>query len=247
MPERLCDADELDCSTTDRECYCYVRIECSCNDDCRDSEQCTTLPTGAVCASKDVIAESDWLTDTPCSGSEGGETDSDGDGATIVVDVGVPSPPPSDSTESGVEGSDDGEVSSSPIDEDVVVEVVTDPPEEPAATQEPDCIDASALDHLDSGELVYERHVVRRVICDAHGSCATRGHIVVYQGRGMMMKTYCDLVGCAERITKVNSPKHRRKLRVPSRTQGLAFTSLAARYSTKAEEMVLAAVIHMGL
>lgn len=72
--------------------------------------------------------------------------------------------------------------------------------------------------------------------------------MVHYQGAAMMMGSYCDLVGgCVRETRLVNSPRYRRAMRVASRTEGLAFTALAARYETRSEEAVLSAAVRMGL
>lgn len=118
---------------------------------------------------------------------------------------------------------------------------------QPSEEQESVCIDAEALSHLQAHELVYEEHVVSRVLCDNFGSCATPGHIVQYKGSAMMMKRYCGMVGCEERSMKVNSPKYRRGMRVKSRTDGLEFTVFAARYETRAEEFVMSSAVRAGL
>ncbi|CDF33442.1 unnamed protein product [Chondrus crispus] len=109
------------------------------------------------------------------------------------------------------------------------------------------CIDAAALQHLQTHELVYSRHVSSRVLCDAFGSCATQGHIVRYAGKAMMMKNYCRIVECEERIIKVNSPRYSIGMRVPSKTDGLEYTSFAARYESVVEEAAIAAAVRMGL
>lgn len=62
----------------------------------------------------------------------------------------------------------------------------------------------------------------------------------------MMMRTYCVLNECSEHEMEVNSPKYRRGMRVNSNTAGLHFTSFAARYATKAEEVVIKMVVHAG-
>lgn len=232
--EILCESDVLECSITDRECYCFEKTDCACSDECRDTEQCTNMPSGNICASKEIIEESQWLQAIAC------EAGGDASGAGSVVDVGVPSPPGQ-----GVAGA-----TPSPGEEVVSVLPTSIPGtsgEDPAPTEDPACIDASALGNMLAEELVFDGHVVKAALCDAQGSCATDGHIVEYQGRAMMMKSYCELVGCEERVMEVNSPRQRRRLRVPSRTEGLEFTAFAARYSTRAEEMMLAAAIRIGL
>lgn len=112
---------------------------------------------------------------------------------------------------------------------------------------DPACIDASALSGLDSRELVFKNHVMKRVLCDAYGSCATAGHMVAYKGIGMMMKSYCTIVSCVEDTLEVNSPKLRRGIRIASKTEDLHFTAFAARYETQIEEMAMATAVRVGL
>lgn len=109
------------------------------------------------------------------------------------------------------------------------------------------CIDAKALGRFDKEELLFKTHQQAKVLCDKHASCATPGHIVMFRGKGMMMKSYCKLTSCKERIMMVNSPKYRRSFFVSSMTTGLQYTSLAARYETRGEELLLAALIRVGL
>ena len=109
------------------------------------------------------------------------------------------------------------------------------------------CIDAAALQHLQDHELVYSRHVSSRVLCDAFGNCATQGHIVRYAGKAMMMKNYCRIVECDERIIKIHIPRCSVGMRVPSKTDGLEYTPFAARYESVAEEAAIAAAIRTGL
>lgn len=121
---------------------------------------------------------------------------------------------------------------------------------DPAAeeTDEPICIDAEALSHLPAHELVFDEHRRTAVLCDRNGSCATPGHVVVYQQRPMLMKSYCDMVATCKRTVKfVNSPKFKRALRISSRTDDLHYTALAARYETRAEELVLTTILRMGV
>lgn len=109
------------------------------------------------------------------------------------------------------------------------------------------CIAVHSLKHLSREDLVYEQDVSAIVLCDDKNSCATPGHIVHYKGRAMMMKTYCEDVGCTETVMKVNSPKYQKALRVASNSQHLSFTSFAARYETRFEESMLRTAVHMGL
>jgi len=110
-------------------------------------------------------------------------------------------------------------------------------------------VDARALEHLPPSELVFPKHKTSRVLCDMAGSCATPGQMVRYEGRGMMMKSYCALEGvvCEKQVMKVNSPKYGRAIRVPSKTEGLHYTAFAARYETRAEEALMATAVRVGL
>jgi len=55
------------------------------------------------------------------------------------------------------------------------------------------------------------------------------------------------MVGCVERAMKVNSPKLKPGIRIPSKTNGLVFTALAATFATRTEETLLSAVIRFGM
>lgn len=111
------------------------------------------------------------------------------------------------------------------------------------------CIDARAIKHLPSEELVFHRHRMARVLCDSNGSCATPGHMVMFRGHGIRMRTYCRIskVKCREDHLYVNSPRYRRGIRIKSNTEGLEFTALAARYETWTEELLLAGALRLGL
>lgn len=112
------------------------------------------------------------------------------------------------------------------------------------------CIDAKALAHLKPSQLVYNRHMRRGVLCDAFGSCATPGHMVVHRGKAMSMRTYCASVqsgGCSQRVMNVNSPRYSRSLRLRSRTADVQYTAFAARYESEYEERLLCLAIHSGL
>lgn len=116
----------------------------------------------------------------------------------------------------------------------------------PAA--EPICVDAKALQHLPSSALVFRTHRYAHVLCDQFSSCATPGHIVIYEGQPMMMNTYCQFeAGCEPRVMLVNSPKYSRALRVDTATRNLKFTTFAARFATQAEERFLSLAVRMGL
>lgn len=114
------------------------------------------------------------------------------------------------------------------------------------------CIAASALtDVLPRERLVFAAHARRVVLCDAAGSCATPGHMVVFHGEPMMMKTYCARTqpagACTRVATAVNSPRMQLGLRLQARTRGLQYTAFAARYGSGMEERVLQTLLHAGM
>lgn len=118
------------------------------------------------------------------------------------------------------------------------------------ATDEPEdeiCIGVHHLSHMTYKELVYSTHRVARVLCDKQDSCATPGHIVLYRGEAMMMRKYCTITRCVQKIMRVNSPRYSRAARVDSHTQDLRFTAFAARYESAAEERLLGAFVRIGL
>lgn len=109
------------------------------------------------------------------------------------------------------------------------------------------CVDANLLSHIDQQELIFSTHRRASVLCDAHGSCATSGHIVVYKEKSMMMCSYCEMDGnCSRKVMSVNSPKMGLNVRVPTKTEGLEFTALAAKHGSIAEEVLLSALIKIG-
>lgn len=109
------------------------------------------------------------------------------------------------------------------------------------------CIDVRALAHLEKHQLVFENHYMAKVLCDSSDSCATPGHIVQFNGKGMMMKTYCEMVGCRPVFMRVNSPRYSSGIRIESNTEGLQYTGFAAAYETYAEEATMAAMVHLGM
>lgn len=113
------------------------------------------------------------------------------------------------------------------------------------------CIGVDALSHLHAKDLVFPHHYRAAVLCDPSGNCATPGHIVVKDDVPMMMKTYCDQLRwkndreeemCRWRVMLVNSPRMRYGVRIKSKSDGLEFTVLAARFQSKMEESVMALV-----
>lgn len=109
------------------------------------------------------------------------------------------------------------------------------------------CVDVGLLGAFGDRDLVYGRHLERNVLCDMEGSCATGGHVVVWRGSAMRMRTYCEIVRCVRKVALVNSPSWRRALRVESRTKGLVFTAFAAKYETRMEEVALGLLVRIGL
>lgn len=158
-----------------------------------------------------------------------------------------------------VEPDEEDEVDVSPVESDSTAPSVI----APSASREPDdldddndeegvCIDAQLLAHLHPHELIYAQARPARVLCDAHGTCATPGHVVLYNAVGMLMRTYCARhasphARCVWRRRLVNSPRMRVGLRVASRSPRLQFSALAARFETDFEEMVLARLVHAGV
>lgn len=108
------------------------------------------------------------------------------------------------------------------------------------------CIDVRALGEFRKEGLVFEKDRIGRVYCDGQESCATGGHMVVYRGNGMMMKSYCEIVKCEVRNMLVNSPKFASGLRVKSNTKGLEYSAFAAKYESRAEELSMRVAIKAG-
>lgn len=113
------------------------------------------------------------------------------------------------------------------------------------------CVAAQHLEGVPRVRLVYAEDRRAAVLCDEQLSCATPGHMVVVgtQAEPMMMATYCQREGvvCERKVMWVNSLRYEKKGRIASRTEGLAFTVLAARYGTGLEERVLKVAVRAGL
>lgn len=109
------------------------------------------------------------------------------------------------------------------------------------------CVDARALAHLPRSRLVFPAHRRATVLCDATGSCATPSHFVIWNRRPMSMAAYCAGAGCVRCVMRVNSPRMRVALRMPSNTPGLQFTALAARFRSALEERLLRLFLHLGV
>lgn len=114
------------------------------------------------------------------------------------------------------------------------------------------CVDARALSHLSARDLVFDRPGrLASVLCDAQGSCATPGHLVEWDGRHVLMRTYCETMahgGCVRRTMTVNSPamKWSKRIRVDSLTRGLSYTPFAARFESRTEESFLRVLVRAG-
>lgn len=108
------------------------------------------------------------------------------------------------------------------------------------------CVDAHALTALSAGDLVFRRHRRAAVLCDVAGSCATSGHMVTFHGTPMTMARYCG-GKCTKEVRLVNSPRMGNGgVRVASKTDGLVYTALAARYESGAEEWMLSTLLRLG-
>lgn len=109
------------------------------------------------------------------------------------------------------------------------------------------CIAVHSLKHLPITSLKYLNHRMATVLCDENHSCATPGHMIMFRGDAMMMKSYCHIVGCKKITMAVNSPRYERRLRVPSNTVHLSFLAFAARYGTRTEERMFQTAVRVGL
>lgn len=111
------------------------------------------------------------------------------------------------------------------------------------------CIHVSALAHLDPSLLVYKQHKRAVVLCDGQENCATPGHMVIFKNVPMSMTTYCKqaLVTCVRRMKFVNSPRMKIGIRLPSRSNDLVYTALAAPGETFLEKTVLRTLLYLGV
>lgn len=110
------------------------------------------------------------------------------------------------------------------------------------------CIAADALRHVPVEQLVYRPHRRAAVLCDEEGNCATPGHMVVYKGEAMMMKSYCEVSQqrCVKTVTFVNSPKITARVPLDSYSPHLRYTPFASRYEHRLEERLLSVIIRLG-
>lgn len=233
-----------------------VRV-CKMNGDCEDGEVCASFGTGgpfcisgAVANLDDNVLRTDFSEEPSAEPIAEIENVSESPLASPSNEAQGPPPPSSvtgEITPSAEATSSEVEHSVSPTSGAVVLE---SPSAGIASSDEAGsevCVDARALTHLQREELVFEKDTIARVLCDSDGSCATKGHMVIFHGQAMIMGRYCAMVGCSEHVMRVNSPRYRRGSRLTSRTEGLQYTALAARYATRVEEMVLQSVIRAGI
>ncbi|CAN8075631.1 unnamed protein product [Agarophyton chilense] len=208
---------------------------CKKNEDCKDGRSCAPVNTvtDMQCGERADADGCECRRDEMKSCAKSSECDS----GEVCVDSGNTSAQPFCFSKAAAEKDDD----LTPIDGP------TNPNASPIAQASDVCIAVHSLQHLAGSELMYARHRLARVLCDSNLSCATPGHVVVYQGSPMMMDSYCKLAACVDRIMHVNSPRYLRALRIPSSTEGLHFTAFAARYRSNVEERVLSTAVRIGL
>lgn len=112
------------------------------------------------------------------------------------------------------------------------------------------CVAARHLAGMRADALVYPAHRRAPVLCDQDANCATAGHVVVYDGTRLMMKTYCNAgfrgVRCTRRVMLVNSPRMARALRLRSNSKRLLFTAMAAKYESAIEETIISLLLRAG-
>lgn len=191
----------------------------------------TASPNSALPAPS-ATYEPDWCLDDE-------EGDGDDDGGTDDDDAGDLDEPQDDGDGDG-DGEGDGDDGSFPGDI---------------------CVDAALLERVSGlrrSDLVYARDVRASVLCDGWGTCATAGHMVVYAGVGMTMRSYCERISdaggidgsvsnCTRAVRFVNSPRFAFATRLKTMSPNLFVTPLAARYQTYTEATLLAAAIALGV
>lgn len=231
-------------------CFC-LREEISI---CKTCSECSEYPSETCAVSKDSDSELD----------EGICLSSYTIWARLTIEFGcnsfpeLPTGEPTSEPEEYEESGDTGEESENSGKGDVPLvqgqddkpgDIKSEDTKEKEKESSGQCIDANLLQHLAIPQRVYKEHVRALVLCDPEGSCATPGHMVVYKGDVTMMSDYCARrrKSCVSRTLLVNSPRFRKALRVPSRTDGLEFTALAARFESRVEAQALSFAIRLGL
>lgn len=266
--ERYCVRSDLDGACDKREnCYCLAEDTqlCSSSNECKDypHELCLQLAT--------FIELNDAGEQKEVNGICGSRTTID---ERLMVEVGPTSTKPDATNEEiTAEPTEAASWSLSPEAPSPHVEPTEVVPEEPIASpvvdqkprpsassskpsenDEAACVDALLLQRsgLSQSQLVFRQHRVAVALCDKYGSCATPGHIVIYHGHPMSMKTYCETQSekqprCETRKMLVNSPRFAISLRLNTNTSDLQFTALSARFETKLEEVALTLAIRIGV
>lgn len=260
--KRLCISGNFEYSCSGAEqCFCFIEYLQICGDcdDCefRHAETCVKSPDDddqqGYCASNYTVYEGifdevgcDSYPDrTPTPVAEDKPEDEDSP-SRLNASVPIPKPQPDTSADNDKDDGDDGE--DDKADKPSSSQNSSAGSENQKSAPSDACIDAALLSHLPATQHVFREHRTARVLCDHSGSCATPGHMVVFQGVPMSMRAYCGRLAhaCASRVMQVNSPKFSRTLRIASRSAGLQFTALAARFETALEERALAFAIRIG-
>ncbi|PXF40708.1 hypothetical protein BWQ96_09586 [Gracilariopsis chorda] len=222
-------------------CFCLTeKISCTSSGMCDEGETCQQIEDGNVCAARTLSLGP--LVDEPTPCSEGGESLSIKDlfgGESPCRSRSTPTP--ASSIESPPKCTGENECSSEE-------ECRIDSNGAPRCIRKKEvCISVHHLLHMNESEMTYSTHRLARVLCDEHNSCATAGHIVVYEAVPMMMSTYCNRVGCVQKIMHVNGVRYQRGRMVSSNSKGLMFSTFSARYNTGIEEKLLGVAIRIGL
>lgn len=269
------------CRSLDLTCFClaFVNFPCNSSATCPFGEACVQLENISACLSCGVVSAEglrivddgrlcDKADDTIVRYTDGEDNDVDSNGEnedavpvpsqsyfplqTVGLPPNIPLYTPS---QMASPNADSSVPVASPVPESTSSSFASPELTAQFEPETPICIAVSALAHLPASDLVFPVHRHATVLCDAHGSCATAGHIVDFHGSPMMMSTYCrrfTSTACTRRVMLVNSPRiptrniHARRLRIDSKTPGLQYTALAARYASTLEEFFVSIFIHLG-
>lgn len=212
------------CTSSSGNCFCFDldNFSCSTSSDCLENDVCVEgFLDNPLCLGCEVAA-SDSIEATPVDNGNCGSSGGEGNGGEGGGD---------DGTGGGGVGGGGGNAGG----------------EESGGDNNNVCIAVDALKRFSSDELVFKHRKQAAVLCDQHENCATPGHMVVYQGNGMMMSAYCtqNSVTCNRRVKLVNSPRMKPGLRIPSRHPELQFTALAASKQTFVKHVFLKVVLRM--
>lgn len=207
-------------------CVCKFDLKCSLSYDCGEGEVCVafvdTIQTHGKCISKNQLF-----------------VDDDHEFYRIYNFGNLTAIPTTDPPENGSQ-------STPPNSSEENAEVNSATPEQSQETSEV-CVDDEALSTLSQQEKVYKKARLASVLCDENGSCATAGHIIIWNGVMMTMKSYCRQFGvCHRQVKWVNSPRMKKGLRLVSRTHRLQYTAFAARYETTMESLILFLLLQLG-